>query len=586
MLRLRRAGIFQFKRVFGDIFVLSILVFLIAVLSSIFSPVKGEDCNLHCLGEEIAKLEDQLRLSREATTPLEAEVERLDKQIVGIDRQLKAYAGELSELELSIVVREEELGVQYALLSARIRSFYKRSKRMSPFLVFFSSASASEIARNISYQAAAADEDRRIIVAVTSDLIVLEEDKTRVEEESKQLAVLQAKLDKEAEFFKGEIAGAKEYQATLTSKIADLTAKQQAILQGRSGTFTSSVGEVPVSSISCSGPPGSPVYCNPGGGYFSAFSFGAWTHRKGMSQYGARGRAESGQSANDILSAYYGKTPVGKDTGGDIAVDGYGSMNFEDKYLLGIAEMPSSWHSEALKAQAIAARTYAYRYKNEGRSICTTESCQVFSKSKADNSPEEWRRAVEDTRGQVVEDVVTFYSSTAGGYLTYPRGIWDTTDGQGGSGFPSRAWESKAGSPWFYSAWYTQTYRSGSATCGRSHPWLSNEEMADILNAWVVLSQGGDDRVMPTTINECSIGGASGNPYSISELRDRAGGDAFTSVSSVSVTYSSGGSTDSVTFGTNRGSVTISGSELKKAFNLRAPGYIAILSPLFNIEKT
>jgi peptidoglycan hydrolase-like amidase len=307
-----------------------------------------------------------------------------------------------------------------------------------------------------------------------------------------------------------------------------------------------------------------------------------------MSQYGARGRAEAGQSANDILSAYYGKTPVGKDTGGDIAVDGYGSMNFEDKYLMGIAEMPSSWNSEALKAQAIAARTYAYRYKTEGRSICATESCQVFSKSKSDNPPAEWESAVRDTRGQVVEDVVTYYSSTAGSYLTYPRGFWDTTDGNGGEGFASRAWESKAGSPWFYSSWYTQTYRSGSSTCGRDKPWLSSEKMADILNAWLVLSKGGDDRIMPVTINECSIGGVSGNPYSLGELRDKANsvGGAFTSVTSASVVYANSGETASVTFGTNKGSVTISGSEFKKAFNLRAPGYIAILSSLFNIEKT
>lgn len=564
------------------------LVLLFLVFNHFVTGTRAEDCNLHCLGEEIVKLQEQLRLSKEATTPLEAEVDRLEKQIAGIKAQLTAQAQRITELEESIVEREDDLAVQYALLSARIRNYYKRSKSFSPIFVFFSSTNASDLARNISYQAAAADEDRRIIVSVTGDLLELEQDKTQVEEDRKQLAGLQAQLDKQVDFFQGEITGAKEYQAELSSKIAELSAKQQAILQGRSGTFTSSVGEVPVSSIPCSGPPGSPVYCSPGGGYFGAFSFGAWTHRKGMSQYGARGRAEAGQNVNQILSAYYGKEPVGKDTGGDIAVDGYGSMNFEERYLMGIAEMPSSWHAEALKAQAIAARSYAYRHKSEGRSICTTEACQVFSSSKADNPPGEWRQAVEETRGQVLEDVVAYYSSTAGAYLTYPRGMWDTTDGQGGSGFPSRAWESKAGSPWFYSSWYTQTYRSGSATCGRSHPWLSTEEIADILNAWLVLSQGGDDRVMPVTINECSIGGASGNPYSMGELRDRANslGGAFTSVSSVSVTYGNNGETASVTFNTNKQPVTISGSEFKKAFNLRAPGYIAILSPLFNIEKT
>jgi peptidoglycan hydrolase-like amidase len=74
----------------------------------------------------------------------------------------------------------------------------------------------------------------------------------------------------------------------------------------------------------------------------------------------------------------------------------------------------------------------------------------------------------------------------------------------------------------------------------------------------------------------------------MSELREKADGlgGAFTSVSSVSVVYSGAGETASLTFQTNKGAVTISGSEFKKAFNLRAPGYIAIYSPLFNIEKS
>ena len=73
-----------------------------------------------------------------------------------------------------------------------------------------------------------------------------------------------------------------------------------------------------------------------------------------------------------------------------------------------------------------------------------------------------------------------------------------------------------------------------------------------------------------------------GNPYSISELASIGG---FTSASSVSVIYSNDGSTSSVTFQTNKGSTTVSGSEFKKAFNLRAPGYIGLKSSLFNIES-
>ena len=57
------------------------------------------------------------------------------------------------------------------------------------------------------------------------------------------------------------------------------------------------------------------------------------------------------------------------------------------------------------------------------------------------------------------------------------------------------------------------------------------------------------------------------------------------SVAISSVIYNNNGSTQSVSFGTNKGSVNMTGEEFKKAFNLRAPGYIGIKSSLFNIEK-
>ena len=293
-----------------------------------------------------------------------------------------------------------------------------------------------------------------------------------------------------------------------------------------------------------------------------------------MSQYGARGRAGSGQDYKAILRAYYGKDPVGKDTGGDINVSGLGSMNFEEKYLYGIAEMPSSWHPEALKAQAVAARTYAYRSKQNGQAICTTEACQVFSKSKSDSPPQAWKDAVDSTRGQVIEDVVTYYASTHGGFTTTMG--WDTTDGSGGSGFVDKSYDKAGGSPWVYKAWYTQGYSTSSDKCGRSNPWLSGEEVADIINA----AKYRDERVTPVTT---SCWG--GSPYSHAELREKAGGPS--NVSSVTVVQGNG-STNEVIFQTDKGEVRLSGSEFKTAFNIRAPGRLSIPQSgfaFFNIER-
>ncbi|MEK7556560.1 MAG: SpoIID/LytB domain-containing protein, partial [Patescibacteria group bacterium] len=315
---------------------------------------------------------------------------------------------------------------------------------------------------------------------------------------------------------------------------------------------------------------------------YAAFSFGA-PHFKGMSQYGALGRAKSGQKYDEILKAYYGGGVEIRDhdVNAKISVTGYGSYSLEE-YTKRIYEVPNSWGDEggmeALKAQAVAARSYALA---RGGSICATEACQVFKPGAKGGN---WDRAVEETRGKVMyangSPLSAWYASTSGGYQeSYSAngystpGFWDTPSGR--SGWTSQAYEKTAGSPWFYKGWYKS--RSGDS-CGRSHPWLGSEEMADILNAWVVLFGGGGDSGRVTPQGSCW----GGNPYSVSELQSVGG---YTSVSGVSVTYGDNGVTANVTFNTNKGSVTINGADFKKAFNLRAPGRIALKSGLFNIEK-
>ena len=535
----------------------------------------------------IAECQQEINARSAAQNKNKEDLASLEQNVATTQKLIKSAEAQIKSLESKILDREVKVEYQKDILSNRVRSYYIKSRYLSPFFILLSSGSAGQLTRELTYRRVMTDEDKNVILGVSGEIKQLNSDKDALEKNKVWLVKTKDSVNSQAQTLKIEVDKVEGYFSSVNSKIASLSAKQQALLSARSGTFTSSVGDVPVSSIPCSGPPGSPTYCDPGSGnWFAAFSFGAWTHRKGMSQYGAKGRAENGQSTEQILQAYFGKGPENRDTGGNISVSGIGSVNFEDYYLLGIAEMPSDWPTNALKAQAIAARSYAYRYKSQGQTICTTEACQVFSRSKANNPPSAWRDAVVQTRGMVIDGVTTFYSSTSGGYLTTSG--WDTTDGQGGSGFASRAWESKAGSPWFYSSWYTESYSPGSAKCGRGNPWLSEEEMADILNAWQVLSkQGNDDRILPTTINQCQVGSTSGNPYSLSELRDKANslGGAFTSVSSASVSYSNNGETSSVTFSTNKGSVNISGSEFKQAFNLRAPGFIAIRNVLFNIEK-
>lgn len=552
------------KRIIGAlltfIFVFSFIYYLLPS-----ALVKAEDCgtNLDCQISQIQREIDALSPAQEKN---KQDLAALNKQITDLNAKISKLTLQLKTLETQISGREKDLAYTKAIFDEKAKSQYTFLRLYDPITPFLFSDNASQAFQEIALRQKATDANRETLEKYAEDLAALKSDKETLEKSKTSLSSFQSQVAEKQKFLAGEVAKVDSY---LTS----LSAKQQELLAAKSGSFIASVGDseladdykASIKGFRESAPSGS----------FAVFSFGAYTHRKGMSQYGARGRAQSGQNYKQILSAYYGKEPVSKDTGGTINVAGVGNINFEDYYLMGIAEMPSSWHPEALKAQAIAARTYAYRYKIEGKQICTTEACQVFRKSKADNPPAEWKNAVQATRGQVLEDVVTYYSSTSGGFSTTSG--WDTTDGSGGANFFDKSYEKIGGSPWAYKAWYRQGYTASGATCGQDDPWLNNEEFTDIVNAAIVLKNGSDERIYPLTTS-CWT---NGNPYSYAELRSKGGVSAVTSVSVIQ----GNGTTNEVII---NGSIHLTGAEFKQAFNLRAPGYIMIPQKafaFFNIEK-
>src|SRR5262249_46272508 len=110
--------------------------------------------------------------------------------------------------------------------------------------------------------------------------------------------------------------------------------------------------------------------------------------------------------------------------GADAGLTVVNVVNLED-YLRGVVPnelSPASFpRLEALKAQAVAARTYALRnrgqYASRGYDICATPSCQVY-KGKSSEHPLT-DQAVEETKGLAAawhgSLINALYTSTCGG---------------------------------------------------------------------------------------------------------------------------------------------------------------------------
>lgn len=103
-----------------------------------------------------------------------------------------------------------------------------------------------------------------------------------------------------------------------------------------------------------------------------------------------------------------------------------------EEYLYGVVpkEVGSSFHIETLKAQAVAARTFAAASKNkhqiEGFNLCDTTHCQVYGGKTAEHP--NTNRAVDETKGLYIyyngKLAETMFHSNNGGYMESSKDTW------------------------------------------------------------------------------------------------------------------------------------------------------------------
>lgn len=125
---------------------------------------------------------------------------------------------------------------------------------------------------------------------------------------------------------------------------------------------------------------------------------------------------------------YAGTLEIAKESGGVLLIN---ELDLET-YLYSVvpSEMPANYEMEALKAQAVCARSYAYRqilangYASYGAHVDDSVSYQVYNNLPTDDKV---IGAVNETAGEVLkfgeEVAVTYYFSTSCGYTTNET-IW------------------------------------------------------------------------------------------------------------------------------------------------------------------
>ena len=554
------------RRLMGVVCVLLLFVSVVVVV------VRADE--LDDISSQINKLKAELQSKQ-------SNKQSVAKQVADIRARVESVEIGIVQKEREVAIGEKSLVKQKVLLDERARSYYKNIiKSRQSLLHLLVGGNFSDVLNNFFYQKTAVDEDRNAIIRLALYITDLETKKQELVGEKARLASLKVQLDGELAKIDEEIKGAE-------SAIAQLSARQQQLVAQKQASLN-----IPVSVGSGGGRGCSSDLTNGKDPGFSPrvgfFTYGV-PNRTGLNQYGAKGRADAGQNVEQILSAYYANYELKKDydTGITIKVDGHGDFNIED-YVKRIYEIPADWPMETLKAQAVAARSYALAYtKNGANSICTTESCQVF---KPEPKGGAWEEAVNQTKGWVMvsggSPISAWFSSTHGGYVYATSEIgWNgtawTKNAQDASStlgswadIQNNSYDKE--SPWFYCNWGSRSEYNGTA-------WLKGDEVADIFN--VIELARRDSSTIDHLYQPDNPHPSGGEVWSRDRVRDELknrGGSPLSSVTDVSIGVDFGsGKTTSV----SAGGISASGAEFKSWFNLRAPANIQIVGPLYNVEK-
>lgn len=556
------------KRIFSFIFCIFLLFAIVFVVSA----------------DELDDITKQLDSLKKDLQDKEANFQNLNKQLDDIKSRVAFVESEIVKKEKEVRLGEAALSYQRDLLNERARSYYKNiNKNAISIINLLTSENLSLSLRNFFYQKTVVDQDRNAITKIVLYIKNLEQKKAELESENSKLVIINKEIDRQSQILAGEIS-------TTRAKVVELTVRQQQLIASR------------IAGLNISRSAGSAIECvddrklDPGfGSAFAFYTYGI-PHRVGLNQYGAKGRADAGQMYEAILRAYYNFDNLQKfDPNTEVKVQGNGPFSLEE-YTLRIYEVPESWPIESLKAQAIAARSFALRYvsdrRNAGQSdeICTSQDCQVFQSNPKTG---QWVQAVRDTEGMVMvqgdQPIKAWFSSTFGGYAHTSGEVWggerswtknfaDTSSGVGNfSDLQSNAWDKE--SKCFYTAQGSRSEYGKSA-------WLKPSEVADIVNTLLLLQRDSSVSEHLYQLDKSNPAGTDNWDEERVKAELKKYRNPFSSVSNVSIGADfNGGRTTSVTIAGDAESTTFNGDEFKSRFNLRAPTNISIVGPLYSVEK-
>lgn len=563
---------------------------------------------------------------------LQAEKTKLENLVAEMNKDLAEAAEQLKQQEKDL----ETLSQQYALNHAL---YYLETKKNAGVVLFESRDLRDFLDRMLYFSV----QDK--VIATQKEYIVAKQDglknqKGNIEEEQKKLQetiedvnLKLSQLYSEQEALNAKYSQSLSARRMLTSDLSNLSKKEQEILNQKAQSTAPSGNSG--SSGSSGSSSGSGTTTNPG----------TVITTRGIDIFVGSERIASTDAEVKVRAKNNGSVLLNKSCGGCMApeiayqgflvfdkskrrtftgVEGTKTVNVindigVEQYLRGLGEMPAYWGRnekggiEALKAQVVAARTYAYRkmenYKGIGFDLYDTTDDQnyVGVNKVATGDGQHWDRAINETTNMAIVTggvpISAFYSSSAGGH---------TIATEESSSFGSVTSYAKAVPDRYQTSegnWrdYGENVPDEPGTAETSY-WLpsgnralSTAEVTELLNVAIFLDPEADGTLISASQRYRVTDPSSSGYLNAQALADHLGPNSVQSkvgtLTSVKHVYNTGDQT--IQQGTkntryleltgDKGTMRISGQAFRTGYNFRSPGTNVIWSsanlPLYDVVQ-
>ncbi|MCA9374849.1 SpoIID/LytB domain-containing protein [Candidatus Dojkabacteria bacterium] len=577
---------------------------IVAVTAIFFAgPVFSDDVS--DLENDISKTKEQIDSKKDILADTQAKIDKISKSNLSIDQKIAAIDVEISSVDSEIQgvkndikKREEEISNEEKNLNKELEtlkiisaSIYKDS-RMSWLEIILVNQSNPDFWHAVSLKRYVLSNQRKEILKISDKIDLINDSKDLLEEEKGILAKNKSKLEESRAVFVNERAQilqqlyvqAAKQQAlrdeigSLNKQLKGLTSKLQKAIAAKAAPSPAEVTETGGGNTQGGTSPQTPSQTE---GEYQIFVDGEQIG----DNYAGPIRlipTDSGNNVFRVNGTLYYRGALEFRTDSNVYM--INELPFET-YLFGLGEVPSSWPSEALKAQAIAGRTYAAQNwsKRSDQSYNlrddTFDQNYVGYSKEAENGGGNWVAAVNSTKNKVLKSggqlISAYYHSTCGGHTLASEEVWvsalsyaraESDWYQSGGNWVSY----DASSPWSYKKW-------GSAN-------INDSQMNDLINATIYLSQNPNSQTRQNEILRSDFGGLTPQ-----QLLDKLGDEDSVQVqvgdlTSVKSIYNNGSTqidstarmTDNIHITGVNGTMDLDADSFWIVFNARSPGDLTL----------